>query len=40
MGGAAKSRRAKKVKLLQNAQGSKTIYDMFNKQTKFETVSN
>jgi hypothetical protein len=39
MGGAAKNRRTKKIKLLQNAQRSKTIYDTFNKQTKLETVS-
>jgi hypothetical protein len=31
MGGAAKNRRAKKIKLLQNTLGSKTICDKFNK---------
>lgn len=34
MGSATKNRRAKKIKLLQIAQESKIIPDMFNKQAK------
>jgi len=39
MGGAAKNRRAKKIKLQQVAQETKTITAFFNKQTKPEPVS-
>ncbi|KAL4153473.1 hypothetical protein QTP88_001306 [Uroleucon formosanum] len=38
MGGAAKNRRAKKIKLQQDAQESKTITAFFNKQTKPEPI--
>jgi len=39
MGGVAKNRRAKKIKLLKNAEKSHTNSSMFKKQTKLKPVS-